>query len=73
MYGSFGDGHVATNAECIFPTSVSVDSLGNVYIVDMGDQLIRKVTASTGTIATLARNGIEGFSGDGEGQQLQLK
>ena len=37
--------------------------LGNVYIVDTGNHVIRKITASTGIITTVAGKGI--FTGDG--------
>jgi sugar lactone lactonase YvrE len=42
---------------------VAVDSVGNVYIADLGNKRIRKV--SGGTITTIAGNGAAGFSGDG--------
>ena len=39
-----------------------MDSVGNVYIADSEDEVIRKV--SNGTITTVAGNGIYGYSGD---------
>ncbi len=39
--------------------------LGNVYFSDNINHRIRKVTASTGVITTIAGNGVAGFSGDG--------
>src|SRR5581483_4502046 len=60
--GYFGDGGVATNAELNAPTSVTADSAGNLFI---GDNVrVRKVNTS-GTISTVAGNGIDGYSGDG--------
>jgi sugar lactone lactonase YvrE len=47
-------GTEATNAELNYPTGVAVDSAGNIYIADSGNSLIRKVTASTGVISTVA-------------------
>jgi hypothetical protein len=44
---------------------VAVDSSGNLYIGDTGSNRIRKVTASTGIISTVAGNGTAGYSGDG--------
>jgi len=60
-----GDGGPATSASLKHPTGVTVDSLGNIYIADYGNHVIRKVTASTGIITTVAGNGIFGYSGDG--------
>jgi len=63
--GYSGDGKSATAAELSSPTGLAVDTAGNLYIVDDGNNAIRKVTASTGIITTLAGNGNCGFSGDG--------
>ena len=41
------------------------DSSGNLLITDAGNVRVRKVTAATGIITTVAGNGIAGFSGDG--------
>jgi sugar lactone lactonase YvrE len=60
--GSSGDGGPATSAQLVYPTSVAVDSAGNLYIADAGNNCIRKV--SNGVITTVAGNGIPGFSGD---------
>ncbi len=38
--------------------------IGNLYIVDQFNHRIRKVTASTGIITTIAGNGVGGYSGD---------
>ncbi len=38
---------------------------GNLYIADSGNAAIRKVTMSSGIIATVAGTFISGFSGDG--------
>ena len=64
--GYSGDGVAATSAELNQPSSVAVDSAGNIYIADTYNQRIRKVTASTGKISTVAGNGTAGYSGDGE-------
>ncbi len=39
--------------------------LGNVYIGDLSNNRIRKVTVSTGVITTIAGTGATGYSGDG--------
>ena len=38
--------------------------LGNVYIADLKNNRIRKVTVSTGIISTIAGTGTTSFSGD---------
>jgi sugar lactone lactonase YvrE len=63
--GSSGDGGVATSAELNVPDGVAEDSAGNLYIADALNDVIRKVTAATGVITTIAGNGTAGFSGDG--------
>ena len=62
--GYSGDGGAATAAQLDFPTAVAVDPSGNLYLVDTGNERIRKVT-SEGVISTVAGNGSAGFSGDG--------
>jgi uncharacterized protein (TIGR03437 family) len=62
--GFSGDGGLATNATLNRPTSVAVDSQGNVYFSDSSNQRIRRV-GGDGVITTIAGNGVEGFSGDG--------
>jgi hypothetical protein len=61
--GYSGDGGPATNAVLNLPTSVSVDSGGNLFLVDSFNQRVRKV-GTNGLITTVAGNGSAGFSGD---------
>ena len=42
-----------------------MSNIGNVYIADLGNNRIRKVTVSTGIITTIAGTGDYGYSGDG--------
>jgi RHS repeat-associated protein len=63
-YGYGGDGGTATNAHLALPSGVAVDTCGNIYISDTGNNRIRKVTGSPGTISTAAGNGTAGYSGD---------
>jgi len=63
--GDSGDTGPATSAALITPYAVSLDSSGNVYFAQNGNGKIRKVTASTLIINTVAGNGTAGFSGDG--------
>ena len=44
--GYSGDGGLAVNAQINTPTGVFVDTLGNLYIADVGNQRIRKVDTS---------------------------
>jgi uncharacterized protein (TIGR03437 family) len=60
--GFSGDNGPATSAELAGPVGVAVDSAGNLYIADSGNNRIRKV--SNGVITTVAGNGVAGFSGD---------
>ena len=62
--GNSGDGGAATSAQLYYPTGVSVDISGNVYIADQYNHKIRKVT-SAGIITTLAGTGTAGYNGDG--------
>jgi sugar lactone lactonase YvrE len=61
----YGDGGPAIAAAVVSPADAVTDSAGNVYFTDQGDQLVRRVDATTGTITTVAGNGSPGFSGDG--------
>jgi len=63
--GYSGDGGAATSATFAGPFGVALDSSGNIYISDVNDNCVRKVTASTGVITTVAGTGTSGFSGDG--------
>jgi hypothetical protein len=62
--GFSGDGGLATSAALNAPTGLAVDATGNIYVVD-GQSRVRKITASTGIITTVAGNGTFGYSGDG--------
>ena len=62
--GYSGDGGQATLAELSSPVAVAFDSLGNMYISDNSNYVIRKVTPS-GVISTVVGNGTMGYSGDG--------
>lgn len=69
--GFDGDGGSAASAQLNFPSDVTVDGDGNVYIADTQNRRIRKVD-TLGTITTVAGNGTFGFSGD-EGAALDAQ
>jgi sugar lactone lactonase YvrE len=62
--GFSGDGGPATSAELDYPSGAAVDSKGNLFIADEGNDYIRKVTPG-GVISTVAGDGNPGYSGDG--------
>lgn len=62
LYGSSGDGGLATEARLVGVTGLAVDANGNLYISD--GSRIRRVDAR-GIISTYAGNGSAGMSGDG--------
>lgn len=62
--GYGGDNGPATSALLSGPAGVAVDVLGDIYIADSNNQVIRKVD-SAGIIMTLAGNGSSGYTGDG--------
>jgi uncharacterized protein (TIGR03437 family) len=61
---TYNDGGLATNALLHLPAGVAVDSNGNVYIADTGDNLIRKVTTD-GLINSIAGDSYPSYLGDG--------
>ena len=62
--GYVGDGGQATNAFLNTPTGVAVDATGNLFIADLYNNRVRKVSTN-GIITTVAGNANYGFSGDG--------
>ena len=67
--GYSGDGGPATMAQLNYPVGVTVDSSGNLFIADSGNNRVRKV-ATGGTIGTVVGNGVPGFVGDGAAANL---
>ncbi|MDA0745380.1 MAG: FG-GAP-like repeat-containing protein [bacterium] len=61
--GFSGDGGLATQAQLNTPRGVAIDTLGNLYISDTGNQRLRRVTPD-GIIQTFAGDGIGGTIGD---------
>jgi hypothetical protein len=63
--GYSGDNGAATSAQMNAPFGIYVDGAGNLFISDTNNNVVRKVTASTGNISTVAGDNTAGFSGDG--------
>ena len=61
--GYGGDNGQASNAQLNYPTGLSIDKLGNLYIADIFNNRIRKINIS-GIITTIAGTGIAGYNGD---------
>ena len=62
--GTRGDGGAANQAQLNTPMGLALDSAGDLYIADAGNNVVRKVSKS-GAISTAAGNGSQGYSGDG--------
>jgi len=62
--GFGGDGAAASSAQLNIPIGLAVDSGGNLYIADYGNNVVRKV-APGGTISTVAGTGLQSYGGDG--------
>ena len=62
--GFTGDGGAATAASLDDPEGIAMDSSGNIYFADYGNERIRRVDAKTGYISTIAGTGTAKFSGD---------
>jgi sugar lactone lactonase YvrE len=63
-YGFSGDGGPAIQAQLNLPQGLAADVSGNVYIADVLNYRVRKVSAD-GRIVTVAGNGTETYLGEG--------
>ncbi|MFI1789213.1 serine/threonine protein kinase [Streptomyces olivaceoviridis] len=61
--GFFGDGGPAPDGQLAFPADVAVGG-GAVFVADHANHRIRRIDG-TGTLATIAGDGLRGFAGDG--------
>ncbi len=60
------DGGLAIYTELANPIGLAVDKKGDLFFVDRGNNIVRKINTTTGIISTIAGTGEAGFSGDGE-------
>ncbi|MGB6302633.1 MAG: Ig-like domain repeat protein [Acidobacteriaceae bacterium] len=63
--GYSGDRGAATSATLNAPAGVASNKAGDIFIADTGNNVIRRVYASSGIIVTVAGTGTSGYSGDG--------
>jgi len=63
--GYSGDGGPATAATFKDIFGICTDAAGNIYLVDEENNRVRKITAATGIVTTIAGTGSSGYSGDG--------
>jgi hypothetical protein len=65
--GFSGDGGPATSAQLRYPYDTTFDRVGNMYIADTSNNVIRKVDRATGIITTVVGDYTKGpgYSGDG--------
>jgi sugar lactone lactonase YvrE len=69
--GYSGDGGQGQNASLFAPFDVAVDGAGTVYIADVLNHRIRRV-GTDGRISTLAGNGQQAYTGEGNASQRAL-
>ncbi len=62
--GFSGDNGPATAARLDLPLALAVSAAGDIFIADAGNHRIRKISAATHLLSTVAGDGTEGFSGD---------
>jgi streptogramin lyase len=63
--GYTGDGGPAKEATFNKPHEIRFDSAGDLYVVDMVNNAVRKIDMKSGLISTIAGTGTSGYSGDG--------
>lgn len=63
--GYTGDGCLAEKAQINGPAGLAIDKDNNVYVVEIFNNIVRKINGKTNIISTVVGCGENGFSGDG--------
>ncbi|MEM7131049.1 MAG: hypothetical protein AAF702_32305 [Chloroflexota bacterium] len=63
--GNAGDGGPASEARFFWPHDLTQDRHGNLYLSDLGNQVIRRIDYETGFVTRVAGSGRTGRGGDG--------
>ena len=64
--GYSGDGGAALNAHLNNPWSIAIDNKDNIFLADVGNDIVRRIDANSHVITTVAGTpGVQGYSGDG--------
>jgi sugar lactone lactonase YvrE len=62
---SNGDGGPAVEASTLMPDAICIDAHDNLYVGEKYGFRVRKVDAQTGSVSTLAGNGVPGYGEEG--------
>ena len=62
--GGSDDGQLATNIALNGPSGLALDGVGNLYVAESSQGLVRRINLATGTVETIAGIGAAGYGGD---------
>ncbi|MDX2306036.1 MAG: hypothetical protein NW226_24715 [Microscillaceae bacterium] len=65
VFGYNGDGIPALQAQIGQPVDVAIDANKNIFILERGNNRVRRIDAVSGIISTAVGTGATGFAGDG--------
>lgn len=72
--GYSGDDNAATSAALNAPAGITANAVGDLFIADTGNNVIRRVYGLGGIIVTVAGTGVAGYTGDsGDATHAQLR
>lgn len=63
--GSSANGTLAVQARMDLASALAIDTAGDLYFADIRAHVVRRIDHVSGMVATVAGDGVEGFSGDG--------